>query len=117
MDTRARSSFDVHGPSPSEELHGLCHGILTARPDVKVAFEALKLWLVTHLPQEALDAMEARDPLWSPWVPPNSDPNADEPAHFFNEWALRWKDCKTLPPVPGASYTPHLTLTSSQPED
>lgn len=110
MDKQTRSSFDLYDPSPSEQLLGLCHGILNAQPDAKVAFEAMKMWLVTHLPQEALDRMEARDPLWTPWAPDSHDPSVDEPAHFYNEWAQRMKDGRTLPPVPGAAYTPHLTM-------
>jgi len=110
MDKQTRSQFDLHDPSPSEQLLGLCHGILTAQPDVKVAFEALKIWLVTHLPQNSLDQMEARDPLWAPWVADSYDPSLDEPAHFYNEWAQRMKDGRTLPPVSGAAYKPHLTM-------
>lgn len=110
MDNQVRSPFDLHDPSPSEQLLGLCHGILTAQPDAQLAFQALKIWLVTHLPQESLDKMETRDPLWAPWVPSSNNESEDEPAHFYNEWAQRMKDGRTLPPLPGAAYKHRLML-------
>jgi hypothetical protein len=110
MDKQICSPFDLHDPSPSEQLLGLCHGILTAQPDAKVAFQALKIWLVTHLPQESLDKMETCDPLWTPWVDDSCNESVDEPAHFYNEWAQRMKAGRTLPPLPGAAYKHRLML-------
>jgi hypothetical protein len=43
-----RSPYDHASPSPSEELIGICHGILNVKTDHTIAIEAIKSWMVSH---------------------------------------------------------------------
>lgn len=96
-----RSIYDHSAPSPSEELIGICHGIINENSDHTIAFGAIKSWMIENLSDQELKRLEERDPLW------NFEEGTSRNAMLLKaEYGKRVKDGKFLPPLPDMKYKP-----------
>lgn len=97
-DVNKRSDCEHYLPSPSDQLKGICHGIINGGVDCSTAFGAIKAWMIGHLSEVELARMEKTDPSWD-FESETSDKSC-ESFLLLTEYGLRVKDGKSLPPLP-----------------